>query len=249
LKTGERADESAEFSENTGMDRGIDDDTAAATGFRASGFELGFHEGDEVPAGTHQCGDGAQEAAEGDEGTVEDGEVEGLEGRGEMGGGQGAGIDAFEGEDTRVLTEFPSQLALTDIDGGDGRDAVLEEAIGEAAGGGADIEGAQVLDLKMEGSEGMFQFVSAATDIAVGCGEIEVVIRSDSAAGFIRDVSIETDLPGEDGALRFFSGFAEAAGDQGLIEAHVEIDRKIGTGFSSIRCGKRRSHLEGGLSC
>jgi hypothetical protein len=249
LKTGERADESAEFSENTGMDSRIEDDAAAAAGFRASGFELGFDEGDEVSAGTHQGGDGAQEAAEGNEGTVENGEIEELERRREMGGGKGAGIDAFKGQNTGVLTEFPGELALADIDGGDGRSAVLEEAIGEAAGGSADVEGTQVPDLKMEGGEGVFQFMSATAHVTVGGGEIELVIGSDGAAGFVSSVSIESDLPGEDGALRFFSGFAEAAGDQGLIEAHVEIERKMGTGISSIRCGKRSSNPGRRFNC
>jgi len=59
-------------------------------------------------------------------------------------------------------------LSVADIDGVDGRGAVLEEAVGEAAGGGAEIEGAGARDGDGEVEEGVLELVAAPRDEAFG---------------------------------------------------------------------------------
>ena len=50
----------------------------------------------------------------------------------------------FDLDDAGVLLEFPGQLIDVDVDGEDLRGAGLQEAVGEAAGGGADVQASSV---------------------------------------------------------------------------------------------------------
>ena len=54
--------------------------------------------------------------------------------------GQVADVGPFEDSNARVLSQFPRQLAIADIDGVNFVRAVLEEAVGETARGRAHIE-------------------------------------------------------------------------------------------------------------
>jgi hypothetical protein len=130
-----------------------------------------------------------------------------------------AGIDAFHDDDAGVLAQFPGELAAADVDGVDELGAVLEEAIREASGGGADIHGDGVGDVDLEGLEGVFEFGSAAADVAGWGGDFELVVGLDFAAGFIGDLAIEADGAGEDEALGLFAAGGEALLDEADVEA------------------------------
>ena len=51
-----------------------------------------------------------------------------------------AGVDAFVHHDARIGAQLPVELAGADIHGVHARRARLQQAVGEAAGGGADIQ-------------------------------------------------------------------------------------------------------------
>ena len=79
--------------------------------------------------------------------------------------GKRTGIELFHHDDARIVAEFPGELPVTDIDRIDLRRAMLEQAIGESAGRGSEIEGDFVLCVDGEFFQGVFEFESAAADI------------------------------------------------------------------------------------
>jgi hypothetical protein len=117
------------------------------------------------------------------------------------------------------LAQFPGELAFADIDGIDEFGSVLEEAVGEASCGCADVHGDGFGDIQLEGLEGVFEFGSAAADVAGRGGDFELVVGLDFAAGFIGDLAIEADRAGEDESLGLFPAGGEALLNEGGIEA------------------------------
>jgi hypothetical protein len=99
----------------------------------AAELELGFDENKKIRAWLGACRGGAKYFANGDERNVGDGEICLLR---DILGRQFAGV-AFDGDDARILLELPCELGGVYIDGIDARSAFLQQAIGEATGGGA----------------------------------------------------------------------------------------------------------------
>ena len=54
--------------------------------------------------------------------------------------GQMARVDAFVHHHARIVAQFPVELSVPDVDGMHADRSVLQQAIGEAAGGRADIQ-------------------------------------------------------------------------------------------------------------
>lgn len=136
-----------------------------------------------------------------------------------MGGGQLPGIGPFEDGDARILSEFPGELAVADVDGVNGSRAVLEEAIGETAGAGAQIKRAGTGHRQDEVKQGMLQFVAAPGHEPFRGDQFQVGIGGGGIAGFAGGLPIDPDLPGEDGGLGLGTGRAEAALDKALVQA------------------------------
>jgi hypothetical protein len=90
--------------------------------------------------------------------------------------------------------------------------AVLEEAVGEAAGGGADVEADPVERVDGEGLEGGFEFEATASDVAGFLLDGEWGVGGDLGAGFIDEAFSAADLAGEDEAFGLFAGLAKTAG-------------------------------------
>ena len=61
----------------------------------------------------------------------------------EFAGGEEAGVGAFAEGDAGVVAELLGDLAVAGVDGEDGGGSGLEHAVGEAAGGGADVDAAE----------------------------------------------------------------------------------------------------------
>ncbi len=156
---------------------------------------------------------------EGDEGAIRDEEGDGGKRLGEGGGRKVACVAAFHDHDARVLAELPGQLAAADVDGEDAGGSVLEEAVGEAAGGRAEVDGGEAGGVDVESLESVFQLVTAAADEAFGGVEADGVLGAEAASGFIGGVSVDANGAGEDEALGFFPGLAESEVDEGLVES------------------------------
>jgi hypothetical protein len=102
--------------------------------------------------------------------------------------------------------------------------AVLQQAIGETAGGCAQVERGQPDDIQLKMVQGVFQFVAAAADVFFVRVQSEPIIGFDGVAGFVRGLGVDADLAGNNGAFGAFAAFTKAAFNQCLVEAsHVKI--------------------------
>ena len=197
-------------------DGGVADDAAVAD-FVAFGFELGFDEGDDVGRDGEDAIEGGQDQAEGDEGDVGYGEGGGF---GEVAGLEVAGVAGVVDDHAGIGGEAVMELGLADIHGMDPGRAVLEKAVGAAAGGGADVHADALPGGKLrKAEEGFFEFEAAAPDEAFGLADGQGGIHGDFVAGLGGGAAIHEDVAGEDEAFGFFAAFGEAALDKQQIEA------------------------------
>ena len=95
--------------------------------------------------------------------TSTDGQV-GREGQ--VGGLQRARVEALDHGHARVLAQAPVELAVGDVDRGDALGAALQQAVGEAAGRGADVEAVAPGDVDAERLERVLELDAAARDVA-----------------------------------------------------------------------------------
>ena len=76
-----------------------------------------------------------------------------------------AGIDAFVQADARISAQRPGELTGADIDGMHARGTGLQEGVGEAAGGRADIDADLAGDVDGEMLQGAGEFEAAAAHV------------------------------------------------------------------------------------
>src|SRR3546814_4428761 len=77
-----------------------------------------------------------------------------------------ADVRALAHVDARIGAETLVQLAVADVEGDHARRAALEQAVGEAAGRGSDVEGATARDLDVEAAQRTLELLSAAANEA-----------------------------------------------------------------------------------
>ena len=140
--------------------------------------------------------------------------------REELAGGEEAGVGALEERDTGVGAELVVDLAIASVDGQDGVSAVLEHAVGKAAGGGTDVGAGEAFDVDGPGSEGGLQFEASAGDEArVVAGEAKDGGIGDTGAGFVDALLVDEDAASDDHGLGTLAGFGEMAIYEKLVEA------------------------------
>ncbi len=201
------------------MHRRVGDDAVAPVGLGFAGFKLRFDQRDDFAVRPNKAtAAGRIFRSEMNEQSI-DRQVGGSEWLGKLRGGEVAGVGFFHDHDPAVLAEFPGELALADVHGKNLGRAVLEQAIGETAGGSAEVDGGESGHVQLEMAEGVFQLVAAAADVFFGGRQCQRVIRLDGIAGFVGALGVDADLSGEDGAFGAFTAFAKAAFHQCLVEA------------------------------
>jgi hypothetical protein len=123
------------------------------------------------------------------------------------------------------VPELPGELPPANVHGKNFRRAVLQQTIGESAGGRAQVERHESGDIQLKMAQGVFQFVAAAADEFLFRIQSEPVIGFDGVTGLVRGLGIDADLAGKNGAFGAFAAFAKAAFNQCLVEAsHVEMN-------------------------
>ncbi len=137
---------------------GVADD-AAVRHVGLPGLELRLHEHEGVPAGLEQPQHGRNGDPDADEGDVADEQV----GR-ERQLGERAGVRPLEHGHARVVPELRVELPVADVDRGDARRPVLEEAVGEAARRGAEVDGGASLDPDVDELERVGELLASAGD-------------------------------------------------------------------------------------
>ena len=71
-------------------------------------------------------------------------------------------------DDTGVPAERKVELIVSDIHRVDGGRPALEQAVGEPAGGAAQVGADEARDVELERSQGVFELESAAGNVGVG---------------------------------------------------------------------------------
>jgi hypothetical protein len=133
-----------------------------------------------------------------------------------------AGVGFFHDDNAAVVPELPGELAPANVHGKNLRRAVLQQTIGESAGGCAQVERRQSGDIQLKVEQGMFQFVAATADVFFARDQGELVIGFDGVTRFVRGLVVDADLAGKNGAFGAFAAFTKAAFNQCLVEASHE---------------------------
>lgn len=216
-RSGQRGGAGDDVGHDSGVHRGIADHTLAAIGLGFAGFELRLHQGDEHTTYAQQRPGGRQDRAEGNEGYVDDDRVE-LGAR-ELLGAQLAGVDLLEVRHARVAAEFAVELRAADVDADHVRRAGLKRAVGEAAGGRADVEHVCAGEREAEVFERAGEFFAAAADEPRRLFELEREVDRVVLARFVEPLGAMANLARADERLRLRAGRGEPAGNEQFIEA------------------------------
>lgn len=208
--------EIADGGEGGFLDGGVTDDATAFVDFGFARFELRFHERDERAAGAEERPDGGEDGFQRNERKVHHDEIEIA--AWEIRGGEVAGVDFFEIGDTRVGAEFGVELRAADVDAHDIGGAGLERAVGEAAGGSADVEDVGVAQIEGKALDGAGEFFAAAGDEAWGLLDGEIEIGGKLAAGFIEAFGAVEDATAHDERFGLGAGGGETARDEEFVE-------------------------------
>ena len=136
------------------------DDSAGRNVFAAE-FELGFDEDEKRGVGFCAGSRRGKDFCDGDERNIGDDKINEF---GDVGGLEFAGV-ALDGDDSRVLPEFPRELGEVHVDGVDARGAMLQKAIREATGGAANIEADEAGGIYCKIFESAFELQAAAARV------------------------------------------------------------------------------------
>ena len=187
----------------------------AFDGLAGAEFELGFDEDGHASAGAQPLHAGGQDEGQGDEGHVPDHQIDGF---GDEFRRCGAQIDAFEVDDAGIGAQFFVQLVFAHVHGVDAGGAVLQEAVGEAAGAGPGVQTDEAGHVELEVFQDGQQLVGAAADIALlfqqdedrifGIGMPRLVHLERRRAGR-QAFGGEGDLAGHDEAAGLFTAFGK----------------------------------------
>ncbi len=242
----------ADAIDGEGAGGGIADDAAFAD-VEASGLELGLDEedGGAVP-GRERRAEGVEDGGK-DEGGGDERDVHGEEGRGGGAGeekltvGEEAGVGALAEIDAGIVAELLGDLAVAGVDGEDGLGAVREHAVGEAAGGGSDVDAGEVREVDAPVLERMFELEGTAADVfEVGAEEANGGVAGDGGAWLVDALLIDEDAAGEDEGLGAFAGGGVTEVDEELVEAnfHGTVISGVGTLYRLHGRGERVSGRE-----
>jgi hypothetical protein len=215
---------------------GVADDASLAD-VETAGFELRLDEDDGFALpGIFWCSEGEEECGE-DERGGDEGDVHGDEDRGcgaggeEFAGGEEAGVGALAESDVGIVAELLGDLTVAGVNSQDRVCAVLEHAIGEASGGGTDVDAGEAGERDGPVFEGSLELETAAADVLeIGAEEADDGFGGDWGAGLVDALLADEDATGEDEGLGSFARGGVALIDKELVEANLFSARVGGIG-------------------
>ena len=110
------------------------------------------------------------------------------------------------------------ELRVPDIHRMHAGSTALEQAIGEAAGGGSDIDTDKTGGIDGKMIQRRFKFEAAPANILFAHGEADVRIRRNRSSRFGDELAFDVNLPGHDGAGGLIQRLEKAAFDECCIE-------------------------------
>lgn len=202
------------------MRGGIAHDAAFADAL-AAGFELGLDENDGLESWNGRPENCLKNRGK-DEGGRDEGDIDGEEGDSwsQVAGGEKAGVGAFHEGDARIVAQSLGDLAVAGVDGEDARGAVLEHAVGESAGGSADVKAETVAEIDVPVGESGFKLEAATADVAqVSTEKADGSIAGDGGARLVLLLLADENAASEDEGLGAFAGGDEAALHQQFVQS------------------------------
>ena len=96
----------------------------------------------------------------------------------------------------------------------------LKHAVGEAAGGGADVDAGEIGEIDGPVGEGALEFEAAAADVfEIGAEEANDRVGGDGGAWFVNTLLVDENAAGEDESLCALAGCCMALIDEKLVDA------------------------------
>ena len=130
-----------------------------------------------------------------------------------------AGVDFFEIRDARVREKFGVELRTADIYANNVRGPRLEGAVGEAAGGRADVEDVRAAEIEREAFEGTAEFFASAGDETWWLLDDQIEVGREFFTRFVEAIRAAQNAATHNQCLRLSPCRGEAAGDEEFVEA------------------------------
>ena len=213
-----------------------------------AGFELRLHQHQQVAAGQHEGGEPPHHQAQADERQVDGHEIRRAAGVARL---QVTDVGAFEAAHVRGRQQPLVQLRPADVDGHHARRAVLEEAVGEPAGGGPHVDAALGVHLEVQRRQRPVELVSPAAHETRALQHLEGVAGEHGPGGPLGDGSVDGDGTGVDEPLRFLPARRQLPAHQLGVESAPpggvhRVDRLLDSGLRRNDGGGSRNDRQQG---
>src|SRR5882672_8988557 len=175
--------------------RGIAHDPTLAD-VLAAGLELWLDERDDLAARRQHVEDRRQHLFQRDEGHVDDGQRRLIA---EEAWVQRARVCVLHDHHARVLAQPLVELAAADVDGVDDARTALEQAVREAARGGADVHADAALHADAEMLERVDELFAATADVGGAPFQVQLRLRGHERSGLVRTLTVDEHVAGHDG--------------------------------------------------
>ena len=180
------------------------------------GLELGLHQAGHLAVRLQHRVDSGEDQFQGDETHVDRGKIQLVRNDGMV---QVAGIGPLQADHPLVLAELPCKLAVAHVHGVDLLCAVLQHAVGKAAGGGPDIPADAACQGDGEGGHGLLQLEAAPAHIAQGIApDLDLRRLVHGGAGLVRPLALHEDQTAHNGGL----GLLPALLQSPLHQQHIQ---------------------------
>ena len=185
------------------VDLGIPDNALLAHVFLA-GLELGLDQAQNLTGGLQQRLDGGQHDLEADEAHIDNGQIQRFS---QIFRGHIADIGPLHDHNTLIGTDLPVQLTVAHIDGKDLFRALLQQAVGKAAGGSTGIGADVALRLHTEVPQCLFQLQTAPAHIGADrAADFNIHSLFKGGACLVRLLAVDIDIAAHDDGLCLGTG-------------------------------------------
>ena len=197
------------------MDRLVPDD-ALLPDVLPSGFELRLDETDGLSAVREPFSQYRQDDPQRDERDIHAREIHRFR---DLFFGHVTEIGPFQVHDAFVGPQFPGELAVADVDRVHLHGAVLQHAVGEASGGGADVHADLALQCEAEFVHRLFQLEPAAADIGhLFAPDFDDIVLRDIGARLQLFLAVDINRSGHDEGLGLFPALGVSPLEDGEVQ-------------------------------
>jgi len=149
--------------------------------------------------------------------------------------GEETGVGALAEGDAGIVAKLLGDLAVAGVDGENAGGSALQHAVGEAAGGGSDVDRGEAGEIDGPVFERALKLETAAADVLeVGAEEADDGFGGDGSAWLVDPLLADEDATGEDEGLGAFARGGVALVDKQLVEAEFFSTRLRGTRHESL---------------